>query len=80
MVWFFYLSLKIAYQEAIEDFAGFVAVTDVFEGFSCVLASNVEENFFAASVENSTISGLVHKSDITWSDDRQQPQTPKKRI
>lgn len=54
----FYLSLKIAYQETIEDLASFIAVADVFERFGCVLPSNVEENFFTASVGNSDISGV----------------------
>ena len=33
-----------------EDLAGFVGVADVFEGFSSVLAADVEENFFTAAV------------------------------
>ena len=43
-------TLQVADEEAVEDFARFVAVADVFEGFGGVLAADVEEDFFAAAV------------------------------
>lgn len=45
-----YLTFQRSEQEAGEDLARFVAVADVFEGFGCVLAADVEEDFFAAAV------------------------------
>ena len=44
------MALYGADEEALEDFAGFVAVADIFEGFGGVLAADVEEDFFAAAV------------------------------
>jgi hypothetical protein len=44
------LALYGADEEALEDFAGFVAVANVFEGFGCVLAADVEHYFFTAAV------------------------------
>jgi hypothetical protein len=34
----------------VEDLAGFIGVADVFEGFSGILAADVEEDFFTAAV------------------------------
>ena len=45
------MALYGADEEALEDFAGFVAVADVFEGFGGVLAADVEHYFFTATVE-----------------------------
>jgi len=44
------LALDGADEEALEDFAGFVAVADVFEGFGGVLAADVEHYFFTTAV------------------------------
>ena len=45
-----YLSFQLAYEETAQDLTRLVAVSDVFEGFGRVLAADVEEDFFAASV------------------------------
>ena len=44
-----YLSLQVADEQAAQDLARLVAVADVFEGFGCVLAADVEQDFFAAA-------------------------------
>ena len=44
-----YLSLQLANNQAVEDLARFVAVTDVFESFGCVLTAYIEENFLTTS-------------------------------
>lgn len=49
-------ALERAHQQALEDFSRFVAVADVFEGFGGVLAADVEEDFFAASVGEGRVS------------------------
>jgi hypothetical protein len=63
-----YLSLQIANKQPTEDLARLVAVADVFEGFGCVLAAYVEEDFFAASVcEEKCVSRsdlLIYACDI----------------
>lgn len=43
-------ALDVADQHAIEDFARFVAVAYIFEGFGAVLATDIEEDFFATAV------------------------------
>jgi hypothetical protein len=43
-------TLEGADEQASEDFAGLVAVADVFKGLGGVLAADVEEDFFAAAV------------------------------
>lgn len=45
-----YLSLQVADQHPIQNLPGFVAVAYVLEGFGRVLAADVEEDFFTASV------------------------------
>jgi hypothetical protein len=49
--WRAYLSLEGADQQAFEDLAGLVAVSDVFESFRGILAADIEEHFFTAAVE-----------------------------
>jgi hypothetical protein len=44
-----YLSLQLANDQALEDLARFVAVTDVFERLGCVLTAYIEEDFFTTS-------------------------------
>lgn len=43
-------ALDVADQHGIEDFARFVAVAYIFEGFGAVLATDIEEDFFATAV------------------------------
>ena len=43
------LALYGADEQTLEDFAGFVAVADVFEGFGGVLAADVEHYFFTTA-------------------------------
>jgi hypothetical protein len=52
------LALYGADEEALEDFAGFVAVANVFEGFGGVLAADVEHYFFAAAVRGGVSEGF----------------------
>lgn len=44
-------ALQGADELALQDLAGFVGVAYVFEGFGCVLACYVEEDFFAAAAK-----------------------------
>lgn len=44
------LSLQGSDEKALEDFSRFVAVSYIFKGFGCVLAADVEEDFFAAGM------------------------------
>jgi hypothetical protein len=53
------LALYGADEEALEDFAGFVAVADVFEGFGGVLAADVEHYFFTATEEGKLVGGFL---------------------
>jgi hypothetical protein len=46
-------TLQCANQQTLENLARFIAVSNILEGFGGVLAANVEENFFAATVEDS---------------------------
>jgi hypothetical protein len=45
-----YTALQVADEKALEDFAGFVTVADVFEGLGRVLATDVEEDFLTTGV------------------------------
>jgi hypothetical protein len=45
-----YLSLQCSYEQTLKNLARLVAVADVLKGFCCVLAANVEHNFFTATV------------------------------
>jgi len=45
-----YLPLQVADQQAIEDLARLVAVSNVFEGFGRVLAADIEHYFLTAPV------------------------------
>lgn len=45
-----YLSLEIADQQTIEDFAGLITVADVLERLGCVLTADVEQDLFTTSV------------------------------
>lgn len=44
-------ALDGADQHGVEDLARFVAVAYIFEGFGAVLATDVQEDFFTAAVE-----------------------------
>lgn len=44
-----YHALQIPNQHPIQQFTRFIAVTDIFEGFCCVLAADVEEDFFTTT-------------------------------
>ena len=48
-------ALQRADEQAGKDLAGLVAVADVFEGFGCVLAADVEEDFFSTSVRKTLV-------------------------
>jgi hypothetical protein len=45
-----YLSFQSADEKTFEDFSCFVAVADIFESLGCVLAANIDEDFFTTSV------------------------------
>lgn len=48
-------AFEVSDEHALEDFARFVAVADVFESFGCVLAADVEEDFFTAAVGGESV-------------------------
>ena len=45
-----YLSLQCSYKQTLKNFARLVAVTNVLESFCCVLAANIEQDLFTATV------------------------------
>lgn len=50
-----YDTLELADLEAVQNLSCLIAVSDILEGFRCVLPANVEEDFFTAAA-NTIIS------------------------
>lgn len=44
-----YLTLQHSHFKTLKDLTCFVAVADVLKSFGCVLAANIEEDFFSAA-------------------------------
>lgn len=46
-----HLAFQVTDQQAVKNFARFVAVANVFESFGRVLPADIEEDFFTTSVQ-----------------------------
>ena len=66
-----YLALQCTNQQTIKDLSCLVAVSDILESLSCVLSTNVEQNFFSAS-EDMSASCLYLFICLDWKQRRRQ--------
>ena len=61
-----HLSLQVPHQQAIQYLSCLVAVSHILEGFRCVLAADVEEDFFSTPA--------VDYSQQLWSESIARPK------